>query len=234
MNGVRVFRPLKKRTSKNEKGGKGQIKESKWKHAGAINAICRVNWGRLQRASRRHQNGWLEGRDQRGPTATNISCSFISDISASLRVAAPLAFKSRKIEKNRAGIPVMLGRKCGSCSSFTSSCSSPPLLLPPTPPLRRFQRMSAGSRCPIRPAKLVNNSQPPQVFLGWIWDGFMVFDFLLQVYPEPSSQKTIFSSVVFCIHRKEGCDWTGELRKLKVIPFPHLLHSTFRALSEHF
>jgi len=38
----------------------------------------------------------------------------------------------------------------------------------------------------------------------------------LQVYPEPSSQKTIFSSVVFCIHRKEGCDWSGELRNLKV------------------
>ena len=181
-------------------------------------------------------DGWKGGTrgDQLRQTSVALSSLTSQHRLEARRVAAPLAFKSRKIEKNRAGIPVMLGRKCGSCSSFTSSCSSPPLLLPPTPPLRRFQRMSAGSRCPIRPAKLVNNSQPPQVFLGWIWDGFMVFDFLLQVYPEPSSQKTIFSSVVFCIHRKEGCDWTGELRKLKVIPFPHLLHSTFRALSEHF
>ena len=52
----------------------------------------------------------------------------------------------------------------------------------------------------------------------WRWSLISgVFCCVFQVYPEPSSQKTIFSSVVFCIHRKEGCDWTGELRKLKVI-----------------
>merc|ERR1712071_16751 len=50
-----------------------------------------------------------------------------------------------------------------------------------------------------------------------------------KVYPEPSSQKTIFSSVIFCIHRKEGCDWTGELRKLKA----HLLSCTLDAIPCH-
>nr|CAH0098370.1 unnamed protein product [Daphnia galeata] len=47
-----------------------------------------------------------------------------------------------------------------------------------------------------------------------------------KVYPESSSQKTIFSSVVYCIHRKEGCDWNGELRKLKA----HLLSCTLDAI----
>merc|ERR1711911_13264 len=57
-----------------------------------------------------------------------------------------------------------------------------------------------------------------RVAVGWRWSLISgVFCCVFQVYPEPSSQKTIFSSVVFCIHRKEGCDWTGELRKLKVI-----------------
>ncbi|KZS13577.1 TNF receptor-associated factor 4, partial [Daphnia magna] len=46
------------------------------------------------------------------------------------------------------------------------------------------------------------------------------------VYPESSSQKTIFSSVVYCIHRKEGCEWNGELRKLKA----HLLSCSLDAI----
>lgn len=39
---------------------------------------------------------------------------------------------------------------------------------------------------------------------------------LLQIYPDPESEKAIMSSVVYCIHHKEGCKWSDELRKLKV------------------
>lgn len=38
----------------------------------------------------------------------------------------------------------------------------------------------------------------------------------LQIYPDPESEKTIMGSVVYCIHHKEGCQWSDELRKLKV------------------
>lgn len=37
-----------------------------------------------------------------------------------------------------------------------------------------------------------------------------------QIYPGPDSENAIMSSVVFCIHHKLGCIWSGELRKLKV------------------
>lgn len=40
--------------------------------------------------------------------------------------------------------------------------------------------------------------------------------FLLQIYPDPESEKAIMGSVVYCIHHKEGCQWSDELRKLKV------------------
>lgn len=39
---------------------------------------------------------------------------------------------------------------------------------------------------------------------------------LLQIYPDPESEKAIMGSVVYCIHHKEGCQWSDELRKLKV------------------
>jgi len=39
--------------------------------------------------------------------------------------------------------------------------------------------------------------------------------FVLQIYPEPDSEKIIMGSVVYCIHHKDGCKWSGELRKLK-------------------
>lgn len=37
--------------------------------------------------------------------------------------------------------------------------------------------------------------------------------------PDPSNAS---ESVVFCIHRKKGCKWSDDLRKLKVIPFIYL------------
>lgn len=37
-----------------------------------------------------------------------------------------------------------------------------------------------------------------------------------QIYPDPDSEKVIMGSLVFCIHHKEGCKWSDELRKLKV------------------
>nr|CAD7198147.1 unnamed protein product [Timema douglasi] len=36
------------------------------------------------------------------------------------------------------------------------------------------------------------------------------------IYPDADSEKAIMGSVVYCIHHKEGCKWTDELRKLKV------------------
>ncbi|CAG9771399.1 unnamed protein product [Ceutorhynchus assimilis] len=36
-----------------------------------------------------------------------------------------------------------------------------------------------------------------------------------QIYSDFESEKTIMSSVVYCIHHKEGCKWSDELRKLK-------------------
>ncbi|CAG2067399.1 unnamed protein product, partial [Timema podura] len=38
-----------------------------------------------------------------------------------------------------------------------------------------------------------------------------------QIYPDADSEKAIMGSVVYCIHHKEGCKWTDELRKLKVL-----------------
>jgi hypothetical protein len=45
---------------------------------------------------------------------------------------------------------------------------------------------------------------------------WLVYFFVFQIYPDPDSEKAIMGSVVYCIHHKEGCKWTGELRKLKV------------------
>lgn len=42
-----------------------------------------------------------------------------------------------------------------------------------------------------------------------------------QIYPDPESEKAIMGSLVFCIHHKQGCKWSDELRKLKVIIPPH-------------
>jgi len=36
-----------------------------------------------------------------------------------------------------------------------------------------------------------------------------------EIYPDPDGEKSIMSSVVYCIHHKEGCKWSDELRKLK-------------------
>ncbi|XP_052120968.1 TNF receptor-associated factor 4 isoform X2 [Frankliniella occidentalis] len=36
-----------------------------------------------------------------------------------------------------------------------------------------------------------------------------------EIYPEPDTEKTIMGSVVYCIHHKDGCKWSDELRKLK-------------------
>ncbi|RVE45393.1 hypothetical protein evm_009965 [Chilo suppressalis] len=35
------------------------------------------------------------------------------------------------------------------------------------------------------------------------------------IYPDPESEKAIMGSVVYCIHHKQGCQWSDELRKLK-------------------
>jgi len=47
-------------------------------------------------------------------------------------------------------------------------------------------------------------------------NSWSVYFFVFQIYPDPDSEKAIMGSMVYCIHHKEGCKWTGELRKLKV------------------
>ncbi|KAG8222644.1 hypothetical protein J437_LFUL011920 [Ladona fulva] len=36
-----------------------------------------------------------------------------------------------------------------------------------------------------------------------------------QIFPDPEAEKAIMGSMVYCIHHKDGCKWTDELRKLK-------------------
>lgn len=49
-----------------------------------------------------------------------------------------------------------------------------------------------------------------------VWMYVWMYVCLLQIYPDPESEKAIMGSVVYCIHHKEGCQWSDELRKLKV------------------
>ncbi|KAI9565910.1 hypothetical protein GHT06_009708 [Daphnia sinensis] len=97
-------------------------------------------------------------------------------------------------------------RKCGWRSELSSP---PPSVLPPTPPARHSTSSSSSSY--------------QRKSSRWT---FYDATQLTSVYPESSSQKTIFSSVVYCIHRKEGCEWNGELRKLKA----HLLSCSLDAI----
>lgn len=39
--------------------------------------------------------------------------------------------------------------------------------------------------------------------------------FFFQIYTDPDAEKLIMGSTVYCIHHKEGCKWSDELRKLK-------------------
>lgn len=52
-------------------------------------------------------------------------------------------------------------------------------------------------------------------------DTTFYFIFWFQIYSDPESEKAIMSSVVYCIHNKEGCKWSDELRKLKVNKIKH-------------
>ncbi|GFY46489.1 TNF receptor-associated factor 4 [Trichonephila inaurata madagascariensis] len=36
-----------------------------------------------------------------------------------------------------------------------------------------------------------------------------------KIYPDPDAEVAIMGSVVYCIHYKEGCKWSDELRKLQ-------------------
>jgi hypothetical protein len=40
---------------------------------------------------------------------------------------------------------------------------------------------------------------------------------LLQTFQDLEAEKAIMGSIVYCIHHKDGCKWSDELRKLKVI-----------------
>lgn len=53
-----------------------------------------------------------------------------------------------------------------------------------------------------------------------------MLQFFFQIYPDPESEKAIMGSVVYCIHHKEGCKWSDELRKLKVSLICNFYHRT--------
>lgn len=38
----------------------------------------------------------------------------------------------------------------------------------------------------------------------------------LQNFQDSEAEKAIMGSIVYCIHHKDGCKWSDELRKLKV------------------
>jgi len=40
---------------------------------------------------------------------------------------------------------------------------------------------------------------------------------LFQNFQDTEAEKAIMGSIVYCIHHKDGCKWSDELRKLKVI-----------------
>lgn len=46
----------------------------------------------------------------------------------------------------------------------------------------------------------------------------MNFNKLVIVFQIGDGEKDIMSSIVYCIHHKEGCKWNDQLRKLKVKP----------------
>lgn len=49
-------------------------------------------------------------------------------------------------------------------------------------------------------------------------DDYSNFGFnFLQNFGDLEAEKAIMGSIVFCIHHKDGCKWSDELRKLKVI-----------------
>lgn len=39
---------------------------------------------------------------------------------------------------------------------------------------------------------------------------------LFQNFQDTEAEKAIMGSIVYCIHHKDGCKWSDELRKLKV------------------
>ena len=128
-------------------------------------------------------------------------------------------------------------RKCG----WRSELLSPSLMLPATPPSTAKHSDKKSSRWTFYDASQLTQFHPSPSLdvLRNVFRKSMKVDcsefnlwVYFQVYPESSSQKTIFSSVVYCIHRKEGCQWSGELRKLKVkthflMFFVNILNSIF-------
>ena len=126
------------------------------------------------------------------------------------------------------------------CAVRTSSSSPPPQRLPPTPPSKNRVHTSHThhyERKSLQWTFFDASAATVHFFFVFLLPAhphpsihpffshfkkhknvniFICIFYVFQVYPESSSQKTIFSSVVYCIHRKEGCEWSGELRKLKV------------------
>lgn len=49
---------------------------------------------------------------------------------------------------------------------------------------------------------------------------------VLQNFQDLEAEKAIMGSIVYCIHHKDGCKWSDELRKLKVT-----LYFSFRFVS---
>ncbi|XP_070502386.1 TNF receptor-associated factor 4 [Chironomus tepperi] len=88
-----------------------------------------------------------------------------------------------------------------------------PIQAPPTPARNKTNNSSPSSSPPNSPSNV------PITEISQI------------IYPDPDSEKVIMGSLVFCIHHKEGCKWSDELRKLKAhlntckfdaIPCPNL------------
>lgn len=52
---------------------------------------------------------------------------------------------------------------------------------------------------------------------------------VLQNFQDLEAEKAIMGSIVYCIHHKDGCKWSDELRKLKVTLYFSFLFVSFDA-----
>ncbi|XP_319165.4 TNF receptor-associated factor 4 isoform X1 [Anopheles gambiae] len=84
-----------------------------------------------------------------------------------------------------------------------------PITPPPAPPRNKSTSTSSASTMSSSSSPSSSSSSPtppPNV---------PITEISQIIYPDPESEKAIMGSLVFCIHHKQGCKWSDELRKLK-------------------
>ncbi|KAL1375222.1 hypothetical protein quinque_009475 [Culex quinquefasciatus] len=80
-----------------------------------------------------------------------------------------------------------------------------PITPPPAPP--RNKPATSTTTCSSSNSSTMSSPSPPP--------NVPITEISQIIYPDPESEKAIMGSLVFCIHHKQGCKWSDELRKLK-------------------